>query len=135
MARLIKTKTYTITVEDFDDGESNMSRVNDGFNIVELMGFMSFIDYELKQQMLHKSVSGIDVIERKVVQPEKRVYIVLTYVAEDMDKEGDTDVAEFTFLDLEKAKEYADKQAEKYSNNIVVCQIYEVHNGRTRYIS
>jgi len=66
---LIKTKTYTTTVEEFSDGSSNLLRVNDGFGGIELIGLCSLIKKEVFLQM--DGEFKPDVIKRQSVELKK----------------------------------------------------------------
>ncbi len=45
--RIVKTKKYTIKLEMADDGTSRLTRTNDGFNVMELIGVLTSINHEL----------------------------------------------------------------------------------------
>jgi hypothetical protein len=49
--KIVKTKTYTITVDQFEDGSKHMKRVNHGFDSLELLGLSSFIQKEVTDQI------------------------------------------------------------------------------------
>lgn len=59
------TKTYTITIEQYEDGTTNMQRKNDGFNPLELIGIADFISIEVREQMMGRIKP--DTIKREVV--------------------------------------------------------------------
>jgi len=63
--KVIKVKTWTIVETTFEDGSRNMSRKNDGFNPLELIGLADFISWEVREQMLGRIVP--DTIKREVV--------------------------------------------------------------------
>lgn len=44
-------KTYTIIVEDRPDGGINIARKNDGFNPLELLGIVEYVQLEILKQM------------------------------------------------------------------------------------
>ena len=48
------TKTYTITIAPNGDGGVSMSRVNDGFNPMELLGVLDFASREIMDQISGK---------------------------------------------------------------------------------
>ena len=61
----ISSKIFTIKVEILEDGRQKTSRINDGFNINELMGIISFT-----QQEICKTLAGEikpDIIKRTVI--------------------------------------------------------------------
>ena len=61
----ISSKIFTIKVEILEDGRQKTSRINDGFNINELMGIICFT-----QQEICKTLAGEikpDVIKRTVI--------------------------------------------------------------------
>ncbi len=49
--KVLKTKTYTITVKHLEDGSANMCRRNDGFSPLELIGIADFIAIEIRDQI------------------------------------------------------------------------------------
>lgn len=65
--KVIVVKTYTITETTFDDNTKNMTRQNDGFNPLELIGLTDFISWEVREQILGRIVP--DIIKREVIIP------------------------------------------------------------------
>jgi hypothetical protein len=63
--KVLITKTYTVTVQHFDDGTQNMNRRNDGFNPLELIGVADFIALEVREQIMGRLKP--DTIKREVV--------------------------------------------------------------------
>lgn len=63
--KVLVTKTYTVTVQHFDDGTQNMNRRNDGFNAIELIGLADFIALEVREQIMGRLKP--DTIKREVV--------------------------------------------------------------------
>ena len=63
--KVIKKKIYSITVTQFEDGTTNMQRINDGFNILELLGICQLTAVEIKEQFAGNIKP--DVITRQVV--------------------------------------------------------------------
>lgn len=61
----IATKTYTITVEVFDDGTQNMKRTNDGFGTLELIGMLDFSKNEVTEIL--KNNTEYAVVHREVI--------------------------------------------------------------------
>ena len=59
------TKVYTVTVEHFDDGTQKMTRRNDGFNPLELIGVADFIALDVREQIMGRLKP--DTIKREVV--------------------------------------------------------------------
>ena len=51
-AKVLSTKTYTIVIQDFEDGRKTMERTNDGFNPLELLGLADFIALEVRDQII-----------------------------------------------------------------------------------
>jgi len=49
--KIIITQSFSFTIEHCANGSCNMKRINDGFNIHELMGHISFIQLEICKQM------------------------------------------------------------------------------------
>lgn len=62
---LILTQTYSIKVYRYTDGSSSMSRQNDGFNPLELLGVLDFTQMEIKDQIKGKFTA--DYVKREVV--------------------------------------------------------------------
>ena len=63
--KVLVTKTYTVTVQHFEDGTQNMHRRNDGFNPLELIGVADFIALEVREQIMGRLKP--DTIKREVV--------------------------------------------------------------------
>jgi hypothetical protein len=64
-SKVLKIKTYTITVTEYEDRRSIMNRRNDGFNPFELLGFTELISGEIREQI--KGVIKPDIIKRESV--------------------------------------------------------------------
>ena len=62
---IVSTKTYTITITEDNEGKQNMTRKNDGFNPIELIGISDFIAWEVREQIMGKIIP--DTIKRQVV--------------------------------------------------------------------
>lgn len=45
--QVLKTKTYTITASEFEDGTSTINLNSDGFNSLEILGLANFITSEI----------------------------------------------------------------------------------------
>ena len=63
--KVLVTKTYTVTVQHFEDWTQNMHRRNDGFNPLELIGVADFIALEVREQIMGRLKP--DTIKREVV--------------------------------------------------------------------
>lgn len=63
--KVLSTKTYTVKIENFDDGTNAMHRINDGFNPLELLGLTDFISMEIREQISGRIKP--DVIKRDVI--------------------------------------------------------------------
>ena len=61
-----KVSTYSIKMEYFDDGSTTMTRINDGFDPLQLLGLSDFIGIEIRDQILWKIKP--DVIKRSVLK-------------------------------------------------------------------
>ncbi len=61
---IIATQQYTITVKLHADGTSSMTRTNEGFTPLELMGLADFIALEIREQIMGRILP--DVIKRQV---------------------------------------------------------------------
>lgn len=58
-------KKHTITLEENEEGKMVMTRINDGFNAIELIGLFELCQIEIKQ-MLSGELKP-DIIKREVV--------------------------------------------------------------------
>lgn len=67
--KIIKKQVYTIEVETYSDGTSNMKRTCDGFYFYELLGILDFTRDEILQQI--KGKIKPDIVERKVIVDKK----------------------------------------------------------------
>lgn len=61
------TKKYTIEITETKEG-TELSRVNDGFNIYELLGLLEIIRGDLLDQFKNGAEDKIDVVKRQVVE-------------------------------------------------------------------
>lgn len=62
-------KKYTIEITD-DGKTTNMSRKNDGFNVIELIGFMEMIKGDLINQFKGLAEKKVDIITKQAVKKE-----------------------------------------------------------------
>jgi hypothetical protein len=62
----MKTQTYTITVITDDNGHTSMTRVNDGFPSMELLGMLHFIINDIEDQI--KAQCRPDTVKRIVME-------------------------------------------------------------------
>ncbi len=69
---VIKTKIWTIKVEIHDDGTETMTRTNDGFTSIELLGLVDFIREEVMLQI--KGLLFPTKIKREIVVNNKDDY-------------------------------------------------------------
>lgn len=60
-------QVYTITIED-KDGTKTMTRRNDGFNALELLGLLELAQQDILNQIKDKEEVGIDFIKRQIVE-------------------------------------------------------------------
>ncbi len=60
-------QVYTITIED-KDGIKKMTRRNDGFNAIELLGLLELAQQDILIQMKGLQEDGIDIVKREVVE-------------------------------------------------------------------
>lgn len=67
--KVLLTKTYQVTIEYFEDGTNRMTRSNDGFNGLELIGLSELITIEVREQLLGNIRP--DIIKREVMEPSK----------------------------------------------------------------
>lgn len=63
--KLIETQTWTIVIKQYDDGSSSMTRTNDGFNAVELMGLSELVSHDVREQIAGRIKP--DKIKRRVM--------------------------------------------------------------------
>jgi hypothetical protein len=60
-------KSYTIIIED-KDGTNTMTRKNDGFNAIELLGLLELAQQDILNQIKDKEEAEIDIVKRQVVE-------------------------------------------------------------------
>lgn len=63
--KVVKTKTFTVTLNHYDDGSHSMIRRNDGFEALELLGVADFIALEVREQIIGRIKP--DVVKREAV--------------------------------------------------------------------
>jgi hypothetical protein len=61
-------QVYTITIEHKKDGATTMTRRNDGFNAIELLGILELAQQDILNQIKDHENSNIDVVKREVVE-------------------------------------------------------------------
>lgn len=64
--KILAKKTYTLGVTIFDDNTTELSRLNDGFTALELLGLLEKIQLEIMQQM--SAEIKPDVIKRTIIE-------------------------------------------------------------------
>lgn len=62
-------KKYTIEITD-DGKTTRMSRKNDGFNVIELIGFMEMTKQDLINQFKGLAEKKVDIITKQAVKRE-----------------------------------------------------------------
>jgi hypothetical protein len=67
--RILKTKKYTIKLEMADDGTFRLTRTNDGFNVMELIGVLTSINHELLGPNLPNL--EFEKVTRRIVEQEE----------------------------------------------------------------
>jgi hypothetical protein len=60
-------QVYTIIIEDVD-GNKKMTRRNDGFNAIELLGLLELTQQDILKQLKGLEEAEIDVVKREVVE-------------------------------------------------------------------
>ena len=60
-------KRYTLEITD-DGKTTNMSRKNDGFNVIELIGFMEMTKHDLINQAKGLAEDKVDIITKQAVK-------------------------------------------------------------------
>ncbi len=60
-------RSYTIKITE-EDGKVNMSRINEGFNIIELIGFIGMIKYDLLNQAQGLAGEKVETITKQAIQ-------------------------------------------------------------------
>ena len=58
-------KTYTIEVIEYDNGDTRMNRINDGFSTIELLGILNYVTQEV--MMIAAGHLKIDEVTRKAI--------------------------------------------------------------------
>jgi hypothetical protein len=61
-------QVYTITIEHEEDGSKTMTRKNDGFNSIELLGILELTQQDIIKQLKELEESKIDFVKREVVE-------------------------------------------------------------------
>ena len=61
-------QVYTITIEHKEDGTKTMTRRNDGFNAIELLGLLELTQQDILKQLKGLEEAEIDVVKREVVE-------------------------------------------------------------------
>lgn len=64
--KIIRTKTWTVEVHEYEDGSYGIVRTNDGFAAHELLGICEFTREDIIEQMSGRIQP--DIVERKVVK-------------------------------------------------------------------
>jgi hypothetical protein len=64
--KIIKTKVYTLTVDIANDGTSRLTRLNDGFNTIELIGLCTQVLHDLCSPNLPKM--EFNEVKRQIVK-------------------------------------------------------------------
>jgi hypothetical protein len=67
--RILKTKKYTIKLEMADDGTFRLTRTNDGFNVMEMIGLLTSILHELLGPNLPNL--EFEKVTRRIVEQEE----------------------------------------------------------------
>lgn len=62
-------KKYTIEITD-DGKTTRMSRKNDGFNVIELIGFMEMTKQDLINQFKGLAEDKVDIITKQAIKKE-----------------------------------------------------------------
>ena len=63
--QVISKKVYTIELIEYTDNTSTMNRVNDGFNPIELLGQLEFIQIDIIDKL--KELKSPPRVKRKVI--------------------------------------------------------------------
>ena len=61
-------QVYTIIIEEDVDGKKKMTRRNDGFSAIELLGLLELAQQDILIQMKGLQEDGIDIVKREVVE-------------------------------------------------------------------
>jgi hypothetical protein len=67
--KVVSKKTHTFTLVTYSDGEKHLIRENDGFNSLELLGYLTHIQLDIQQQ--YAGLVKPDIVERKFVKQSK----------------------------------------------------------------
>lgn len=63
--QVINKKVYTIELIEYSDNTTTMNRVNDGFNPMELLGQLEFIQIDIMDKL--KELKSPTRVKRKVI--------------------------------------------------------------------
>lgn len=66
--KILKVKKYTIEVTEFDDDKQQISRTNDGFSALELMGVLAHCHHSVSLLLAGKVFPEPEVIKRNIVK-------------------------------------------------------------------
>lgn len=69
--KIVKKKTYTFEIIHYDDGSVAWNRINNGFNLLELLGIANLLSIDLALQVSNEIAPQIDMIKRSVVVNKK----------------------------------------------------------------
>ena len=72
--KIIKTKKYSIKMEMATDGTSRLTRTNDGFNVMEIIGVLTSILHELMGPNLPNL--EFEMVTRRIVEQEEETETV-----------------------------------------------------------
>lgn len=64
----MKKQVYTITIEHNEDGTKKMTRRNDGFNPLELLGILKLTQQDIVNQIRSAEEPDIDIVKRELVE-------------------------------------------------------------------
>lgn len=68
-SKIIHTKSYTIRIDTFENGKFGITRTNDGFHALELLGLLERIQFDILEQM-NGNIKPDFVNRNVVINPE-----------------------------------------------------------------
>ena len=69
--KIIKSRTYTFTIDELDNGRNRFTRENNGFTTFELIGLLTYAKDEITA-MIDGDLSVDEVVRIKVVKEDEK---------------------------------------------------------------
>lgn len=64
--KIISTKKWTIEVNEYSDGSSDLVRTNEGFDALELLGLADLASWDIREMIVGRI--KVDAIKRQVIE-------------------------------------------------------------------